>query len=105
MTGDVTIHIRIRSYENIVTDADSAHYGRIGPDPNVVTNGRCTFPLSAILLTDGNAFVKIHIATDNSSCVYRNPITMSEVKTRADYGFWVYLESVSFPHAMKAEPP
>ena len=91
MAGDITVHIRPWSDEDIVADRNGPDDGGVYADPHTIPQNGCAFPLATILLTNGHALMKIAVRTDDGGLVNRDVEGVSEVEPRSDHCATRYL--------------
>lgn len=97
MAGDIAVHIRPWSDEDIVADRNGPDDGGVYADPHTIPQNGCAFPLATILLTNGHALMQVAVRADDGGFVNRDVESVPEIEARADLSSTSNLQAISFP--------
>ena len=100
MAGDIAVHIRPWSDEDIVADRNGPDDGGVYADPDTIPQNGRAFPLATILLTNGHTLVQVAVRTDDGGLVHRDVKGVPEVEPRSDLSGTSYLKPISPTQAM-----
>lgn len=79
MVWNITVHIRVWSYQNIITDFNFSYNCSIDSDPNLISYYRDPFPAPSILLSNRNTLMDITVFSNNRIRIYGNIVRMPQI--------------------------